>query len=467
MQYSVSRVEKTIGVFIFAVIVIVAAFFLFNLRTNKIFRNQITFNTLINKGYGFSNGAIVKVNGIVAGLVEEIKVEKDNTIHLVISVNHPYYENIRRDSIVEIIEPAILGSAEINILPGSTGSPEVKTGDYLVSQVSLSFATKVGESLDHLDAAILNISKTLEEVHKVSENLNSITAKADKGEGSLGRFINDPGLYNSAQRAVDSLLTLEKSLPELEATIKETHETMDNVKKSSENIESITRKIDRGDGSLGKLLNDPALYDTARDTVESTRSIVESIKSTQIFVGMDDNYYYHQNLNIAKLHLKVVPRDTRYFLIGGAVLNPSADSNISTSSTDDTNYKLVTEFIVAQKVFDNRITFRFGLLEGKIGGGIDYSPRPLTAERRKLDIRAKEVFQFTLEGRDTYDDNRFNENLDRVLLRAKARSNFSKYFHVELGSNDLLNKPGFFFGVGFEYLDEDISKIVGLIGAGK
>ena len=60
----------------------------------------------------------------------------------------------------------------------------------------------------------------------------------------------------------------------------------------------------------------------------------------------------------------------------------------------------------------------------------------------------------------------FDEGIDYMLLRARARMNVMKYFYVEVGGDNLWNEPGFFIGIGFEYLDEDISKIVGLLGAG-
>jgi hypothetical protein len=182
---------------------------------------------------------------------------------------------------------------------------------------------------------------------------------------------------------------------------------------------------------------------------------VEGIKSTKIYVGIDTNYYWEQKVDITRFHLSVVPRESRYFWLGGALVKPA--SNSSFIMEDDDTFKIFPEFIVAQKVFDNRLTFRAGLLEGKFGGGIDYDPLP----------KLRDVLLLSVEARGSYNQSNFDENIDTSLIRAKLRVNFAKYFHFEVGGNNLAENPAFFAGIGFEYLDEDISKIIGLIGAGK
>lgn len=452
MQYQITKLDRTIAFFIFSAIVIISLFFIFNIKENRLFKKQMTLYTNIDKGYGFINGTPVKVNGIVGGVVDDVRLEKNNTVTLGIKIYHPYYKNIHKDAVAEIIEPLALGSTEINILPGSIDKILVEEGDSILSQKPTSLATKLESGINQIESTLSDFHKTSEKVYKISENLESITGKIDKGDGSLGQLINDPTLYK-----------------DLKDTVSSTKSVTEELQKVTLSVGSITQKIDKGDGSLGKMVNDPALYDTARDTVESTRSIVESIKTTKIFVGGENDFYYKQDVNITKFHLKVVPRESRYFWLGGAIFNPASDSKI-TSKED--SYKAVTEFMIAQKIFDNQITIRGGLFEGQVGGGIDFVTRsPLTegnlSEAKKGETKYKDVWRWSIEGRDTFDTKQFNENLNKPLLRIKTRLNISKYFHIEFGGDNLLNDSAFFIGIGFEYMDEDISKIVGLIGAGK
>jgi hypothetical protein len=404
MQYQISKVEKIIGLFVILAAVLIAAFLIFSIKEGKIFKKKIILVTTADKGYGFVKGTIVKVKDIAAGMVEDIRLDTNNTVIIKMSIPKPFYENIHKDAIAEIIEPLAFGSSEINILPGSASEPTVEDGDFIASRIPESLSSRI-----------------------------------------------------------------ESSFNKIEATISEFEKTAEAIRKTAVNLESITSKIDRGEGSLGKLVNDPELYDTAKDAVESTRNIVEGIKATKIFVGGDLNYYYHQDVAVARFHLRIVPRESRYFWLGGAIFNPASTSDITMEEDSERNYRVFPEFIVAQKIFSNRITLRAGLIEGKFGGGVDYALQK--KEKEIVDGKPKDkindLLLFSIEGRTTYDTEKFDEHLDKALLRAKVRVKVFKYFNLEFGGDNLLNDPGFLVGFGFEYMDDDISKIVGLIGAGK
>ncbi|MEK7448284.1 MAG: MlaD family protein [Planctomycetota bacterium] len=423
MQYSLSAVEKLIGFFILLVLVLLGAFFIFNIKEGKLFARRMTLFSVTDKGYGLVKGTNIKVNGIIAGTITDIKLNRDNTVVITMNISRPFAENIHKNAVAEIIEPLALGNPEINILPGSLDQPLVVAGDFIEARLS-----------------------------------ESLTAK------------------------------LTSSFNEVEATISEIHKTVEKIGRMTENLESITRKIDRGEGSLGKMVNDTDLYDSAKEAVDSTRSIVEGIKSTKIYVGGETNYYAHQDVSISGIHLKIVPRESRYFWVGGKIFYPASDSKI-TLAADEPDYKIMPELLIAQKIFDNRLTLRGGLLEGRLGGGLDYVPFPgksaslqpkqdgpadqSSSSRLGRDSTVatsadwKENILLTIEGRDVFDDDDFNEQIDDFLLRAKVKIKFFKYFNLEVGGDNLLHDPAWLVGIGFEYLDEDISKIVGLIGAGK
>lgn len=454
MQNQLSKFERITGLFIFIVLGLIVAFLVLNIKEGKLFSKRIILETRIDKGHGVSKGTLVKVNGLTAGMVESMRLDKDNSVWVTMKISYPFYENIHKDAVAQIIEPIAFGSTEINILTGSNDKPVVADGEFIASSTPENITTRLEEGFKKVEDTINEVRKTVENINKAAENLESITRKANQGEGTIGKLVNESGLYDSAKQAVDSTHSLGASFQELEAIIKEGREVAAKVDKIAANLESITTKIDKGEGSVGKMLNDSGLYDSAKDAVDSTRSIVDSIKQTKIFVGLDG--FSYDEYTSTRFHLKVVPRETRYFWLGASILNPTGDTDI-TMDTADTNGKVVPEFIVAQKLFEQRITLRGGLMEGRFGGGIDYSPIP----------KAKDILTLTLEGRKTFDTEDFNENLEDPIVRAKFRLKFLNYFHIEMGQDDLLNDPGFFVGIGFEYMDEDISKIVGLIGAGK
>ncbi|MEY4374406.1 MAG: hypothetical protein RL760_572, partial [Candidatus Eisenbacteria bacterium] len=126
------------------------------------------------------------------------------------------------------------------------------------------------ERNDNLDATMDNVRKTSEELRlAVTENRRAMretlanldevsrTAKSltTDREAQLGRTID------SFERSVADIERLTTRLDSLRAT-----------------VQSISGKVDRGEGSLGRLVNDPMLYDDAKSSVTELKALIADIK---------------------------------------------------------------------------------------------------------------------------------------------------------------------------------------------
>ena len=81
------------------------------------------------------------------------------------------------------------------------------------------------------------------------KNFTEISHRINRGEGTAGKLVNDPALYN------------------------ELKETMGNLKE-------ITRKINEGQGTMGKLVNDDKLYLDAISTLKKTEKAMEGLQDS-------------------------------------------------------------------------------------------------------------------------------------------------------------------------------------------
>ena len=95
----------------------------------------------------------------------------------------------------------------------------------------------------------------LTQINKLAIPANEILNKANQGDGTLGRIINDESLYKSLDGAVN----------DTRATMTRLQTTID--------------KINKGQGSAGKLVNDPELYDSLNKTVSHLEAISADIKA--------------------------------------------------------------------------------------------------------------------------------------------------------------------------------------------
>jgi phospholipid/cholesterol/gamma-HCH transport system substrate-binding protein len=99
--------------------------------------------------------------------------------------------------------------------------------------------------------------------------------------------VNDPSLYEDLKKTMGSLQAMVAKVEKGEGTLgklmaddsfyRDARDTMLNVK-------SITAKIDQGDGTIGKLVNDPTLFDELKKVVLEGREAVRGYKE-QIPIG--------------------------------------------------------------------------------------------------------------------------------------------------------------------------------------
>ncbi len=219
---------------------------------------------------GLREGSEVQLAGVRIGKVETVTLlppdsPEDLKVEAVMLIGEemngrPINERIRTDSNAQLVATSLLANDKIiNISPGTGKGSPVSENDILESRVAISInqLTQTGNDL-------------LEQINKLAVPANDILNKANQGEGTLGRIVNDESLYRN-----------------LDATIGETKLTVTK-------LQTTLDKVNSGQGSAGKLLNDPALYNSLNKTVAQLESISNDIKSGRGTAGKfitDDALY--------------------------------------------------------------------------------------------------------------------------------------------------------------------------------
>ena len=221
---------------------------------------------------GLREGSEVQLAGVRIGKVEEVRLlppesPEDAEIEAVMLIDQelngrPISERIRTDSNAQLIATSLLANDKIiNITPGSAKGSPVSENDILESRVAISInqLTQTGNDL-------------LEQINKLAIPANEILSRANQGEGTLGRILNDPSLYRN----------LDEAVAETKLTVTKLQTTLD--------------KVNSGQGSAGRLLNDPELYQNLNRTVATLESISSDIKAGRGTVGkfMNDDALYNE-----------------------------------------------------------------------------------------------------------------------------------------------------------------------------
>lgn len=286
-QQKLTLSELRVGIFMLAAL-LVTGFLILNSSGNfNPFEKKIRLKSRFESADGLHAGADVQLAGVSIGKVEDVKFlppdsPKGERIEATLTVvqildKKPISDLIRSDSKAQLIATSILGNDKmINIIPGTSEGAPIQDNELLQSSAgnSLTQLTETGNDL-------------FQQLKKLSVPANEILNKANHGEGTLGRVINDESLYKSLDSAV---VETKATMSRLKLTIEKINKgegsagklvndpaLYESLNKTVEHLEAISKEINEGRGSAGKFVNDDALYNETRDTVAELKKSVEKI----------------------------------------------------------------------------------------------------------------------------------------------------------------------------------------------
>lgn len=273
-----------VGIFMLVGLVVLAFLILNSSGEFNPFQEKMRLRAKFATADGLREGSEVQLAGVRIGKVEEVKLlpadsPEEEKVEAVMVVDkelngRPIDEQIRTDSTAQLIATSLLANDKtINITPGSAKGSPVSENFVLDSRVAISInqLTQTGNEL-------------LEQINRLAIPANEILNRANQGEGTLGRILNDPSLYRN----------LDEAVAETRLTVTKLQTTLD--------------KVNSGQGSAGRLLNDPQLYNSLNRTVTTLESISNDIRAGRGAAGKfvtDDALYNETRAAVVDLRTSV------------------------------------------------------------------------------------------------------------------------------------------------------------------
>lgn len=257
---STKRIQVIVGAFIFFGLVVILGT-IFTLGADKaLFKSYARLNAHFDQVQGLAEGSVVSLSGIVVGNVEEIGFSNEaKNLNITLKIEEKYLERITKGSQVEIRTQGALGDKFVFIIPGPRDEAPMKDGDILeVAKATdiLGIMSERGQETERVFDIIL-------ELHKMVKTIND-------GE-KLGLILNNmaeasANLNASTSEAKRITAGLAQGSPELR------------LNRSLEKFENIVDKIDRGQGSLGALINDPTVHERLKTLLGTTSPRKNAVK---------------------------------------------------------------------------------------------------------------------------------------------------------------------------------------------
>jgi len=188
-----------LGAFILGTLAILATGIFIIGSKKYLFRSTYELQTKFASVAGLDAGADVEVGGVHSGTVRSIELphKSGELVTVVMELNKSTQDIIRQDSVASIQTEGLLGNQYVALSFGSQDKPEVRSGDTIPSIPPLEMAALLDEA-----NGLLGQGKTaMVNINKVAEHLNSVSAKIDSGQGTVGALVNDKALYANSRTA--------------------------------------------------------------------------------------------------------------------------------------------------------------------------------------------------------------------------------------------------------------------------
>jgi len=256
-----------VGIFLVLGIVITMGS-IFMLGANKaLFSNFTHLYADFENVQGLARGSVVSLSGVVIGNIEAIDfVSEKNLLRVNMKIENDYLRRVFKGSEVEIRTQGALGDKFIYIIPGDPRAEAIKDGDTLPIAKSTDILNVISERGKETE----KIFDIINEVYKLTKTLNH--------ENHIGTMV-----ANMSQASRDFKIISEKSL-KIVSDFSDGKSPSVQMKASIDKLNNILGKIDRGEGTLGALVNDSSLHDQLKALVGGSqrKNHVKSLMRTSI-----------------------------------------------------------------------------------------------------------------------------------------------------------------------------------------
>ncbi len=283
------RKEFMIGLLV--VVALLILFFGINfLKGVNVFKAANYYYAQYTNVEGLAISAPVTVNGFKVGIVRDIQYQYNNPGHVVVELSLDKALRIPKgskamiasdilgtatvtlsmahesqnfynvgDTVPGVVEPGMMAGISENLMP-AVNSILPKVDTLLSSLNAVVTNPALTTSLNRLDNISSELEQTMRSLHQVMAQMGPVTKDIKSITSNVDTITSDLAVSTGRLREapIDSMMT------DLAATMA--------------NLKQLTDQLNNPNSSIGKLTNDPALYDNLNSTISSLDSLFVDIK---------------------------------------------------------------------------------------------------------------------------------------------------------------------------------------------
>lgn len=238
---------------------------------------------------GLGKSDEVQVNGIRKGAVEDMQLQGD---HVIVKLALESDVTLTDDSRVSIRNVGMMGEKVIAVDLRPTGraytARDTIPGIYELGLPEV--LAQMGSTLDMVRQLTEHLHQMSEDVDKsgdlrrtvknFAETSDELKRAVDENRAALRVTLDNFAAASRAAKSVtaDREAEIKKALDDFSQAAARLNALAGRLDSLRSSVSSVAGKLDRGDGTLGKLVNDQKLYDDLNASVRTLNALVEDIK---------------------------------------------------------------------------------------------------------------------------------------------------------------------------------------------
>jgi phospholipid/cholesterol/gamma-HCH transport system substrate-binding protein len=356
----------------------------------------------------------VRTAGIPIGQVEDIRlVDGKGRVDIRVNPEVPLYE----DAVAGKATRNLLGEYFVSISPGTRGRRQLGDGDQIgtvapsaspddvlqnmsriaqtVERITTALESSVAseEAQQNMRDTLANLAQVTEALNQtVDENRESIRNILEGVEAVTAQGRTDAiEILENVRVVTEELKTLMAGTPagdpgareRVNSLVDRVSAATQSLEKTMSNLEQTTGRIERGEGTLGRLTKDEKLIDEIEGVAENVGDYVSSLSRLRTIVSLRTDYQFRAQTTKAFVELRLQPREDKFYSIE-IVNDPRGLTRIEQVNVSTTNPNEPNQYQEIRSVTSNALRFslqfaqrfgpfvgRFGLKESTGGVGLD------------------------------------------------------------------------------------------------
>ncbi len=250
--------QMKVGAFVVSGLIVLLGS-IFMLGSNKtLFQEVVEIRSYFDSVQGLNVGAVVSLSGLKVGNISKINFdETKNLVEVITRIDTNFRNKIKKDSHIEIRTQGALGDKFLYITPGTNASQPIEHNDELKADYGndiMAILSKRGNESEKLFDAIGDFQKLMQSIN-ANNKIPSLITKLDMAAGHLSE--------------VSSNLNTTLKKGSLDRTVTK--------------LEKIVDKVDRGEGTLGALINDRSIHERIKSILgagQKNQQVKQILKSS-------------------------------------------------------------------------------------------------------------------------------------------------------------------------------------------